>query len=783
MILKPIIMRSRFIFVVISLLLIMSLFHLPAANAEGSVTIKQISVNKQSVFPGETVKVTIAWTNETGLVVAATVNCTGGSTTYSKQVNFGPSGTTQIEFPIDYLASTGDYHVKVATGKLLMQSLTKAFTVKSIDINAKNLSPSQSSPVDVYAGDSVNVSFKYSSQADTQAKIAIGSLATKTINLKKSSDFASAGTSLVIPEGAAAGDYNLKLSFAGSETVYTESKAVRVKKKPTVDLNVTSPTGKNPATVRPGDNLTVKFSYTATNDTPVYVRLIQSNNTVLVSKEVTLSKSKTTGSTALSIPTNVAAGRYNLIVVPKAGGGALDTKQESVIVENKVTATITSPTRSKPVSVTGGDKVNVTFNYTADNKSNVEVRIQQSDGKVLHTSTVSLDRATSTKTKSVSITIPSSAGSGKYDLVVRTPVSGTALDIEREAFNVDAKMTAEISSPTKSKSVTVKSGDSLQVKFNYTSSAESNVVVKVLKPDGKVLASNSASLNKTSTKKSRTVMVDIPSGAASGKHDVRITSKYSGKVLDTEKQAVIIEDPVSVKIQSPTKTNPVRFNTTGKLHVEFKYTAESSGNAEFRLLKPSGKVLASNSIKLSKTTTSKSKNIIINLPAATPEDIYDLEVINKNTDNRIALETKAVTVVSYPLNVQVKFVIGKSGRWVNGAFQNTDLDARIIQNRTLLPIRHVGEPLGWELKWDEKNKMATVIKGARQVRVWLNNSSGKVSTNNGSTWKTVKIDPNNSSVQPLLISGRVLLPLRFVSEALDTEVDWDSASRTVIVSQ
>jgi len=398
-------------------------------------------------------------------------------------------------------------------------------------------------------------------------------------------------------------------------------------------------------------------------------------------------------------------------------------------------------------------------------------------------SSVSLDRTTSGKSRSVSITIPSSTKGGKYDLIFRSPISGKSLDTEEDAVIVDAKVNAAITSPTRSDSSTVKSGGSLTVKFNYISNAASGVDVKVVKSDGKVLASTNASLDKATTRKSKTVSISIPSSATLGKYDVVIASKYSGKVLDTQTQAVVVEDPVTVKVQSPTASKPVQFNTTGKVEVRFNYTALASENAEFRLLDSKGKVLASKTAYLSRTSRSESATVTISLPQVTPAGKYDLEVRNKDTGNRVALESQAVFVVSYPLNMQVKFIVGQSGRWVNGVFQPTDLNVKVVQNRTLLPIRHVGEPLGWELEWDEKNKMATVIKGERQVRVWLNNSNGKVSINNGQTWKAVKIDPDNASVQPLIVSGRVLLPLRFVSEALDTRVDWDAASRAVIVSQ
>ena len=767
--------RLNFVAVILSLLLIIGLFQLPAAHAESTFSIDEISINKASVYPGEPITVTIKWTNTSGIEAATMLSCGGAFTT--EQIILGSTGTTSVTTPINLTANPGYYNVTATSGTI--QALSNAFEVKEIIINVEDIALA---PVEVFAGDTVNVSFKYTSPVNTVAEITVGNLVAKSINLSTTNSLKTA-TSIVIPEGSAAGDYNLKLTFEGSKSTYTVLKALTVKKKPTVELNIISPTRSNPSTVRPGDSLTVRVNYLVTNDTPVLVRLVQGSSSVLVSRELTLSKSKTSENITLSIPTSAAVGKYNLTVVPKAGGSALSTELDAVFVEHRVTANITSPTRSKPVSVSGGDKVAVTFDYTADNKATVEIRLQQSDSNALLTSSVTLDRSTSSKSRTVSITIPSGASGGKYDLVVRAPISGTALDTERDAVIVDAKITADITSPTKSKPVTVKSGGSLPVKFDYTSNANASVDIKILKSDGKELTSTSSTLDKTTTKKSKTVSVSIPSSAATGKYDVVITARYSDKVLDTETQAITVEDPLTVKIHSPATAYPANFNTTGKVIVKFDYTAESSSNAEFRLLRPDGKVLAYNTVYLSRSSTTKSDYLTINLPSVTPMAAYDLEVINKGSGNRVALENRAVSVVSYPLNVRVQLVIGQSGRWVNGTFQATDLDARIIHGRTLLPIRHVGEPLGWQLKWDDSSKMATVIKGERQVRVWVNNNSGQVSTDSGRNWKTVKIDPNNTSVQPVLISGRVLLPLRFVSESLATKVDWDATTRTVTVVQ
>lgn len=783
---KSICRRNYFSAVVLSLLLLMGLFFTSFANASSDPEVTGISVDKSVVYPGETVQVSITYNNPTAYDVAATVRCTDGSTNYSEQITLASSATNTkltVNFPIGYTTFAANYSVAVMSGGNVLYNLAEAFAVNEIIVWASSVTPSEVTPVEVFAGDTVNVSFQYTSPADTVANIAIRNISSDTINLGKTTSSKTAGANLVIPATAAEGNYNLTISFQGSSYTVIENKAVKVKRKPTAELNISSPTRVNPVTVRPGDNLTVKYNYTVSSDTTAYVRLVQGNNTVLVSREENLLKASTSGSTTLTIPTSVAVGKYNLLIVTKSTGETLATEQEAVLVEHRVSADITSPTRSKPVSVSGGDKVTVNFTYTADVKSNVDLKIQKSDSEVLLTSTVALDRATSAKQKTVTVTIPSNSVGGKYDLVLKSPVSGTTLNTEREAVTVDAKVTADITSPTKTKPATVKAGGTLQVKFDYTSNADSSVDIKVLKKDGSALATANASIDRATSKKSKTVSVSIPSSAALGKYDLVVTAKYSGKVLDTETQALIVEDPVAIKITSPTETNPTRFNTTGKVEVRFSYTAETSSDVEFRLLKPDGKTLAKTTQYLSRTSTSMTDKVGISLPAITPAASYDIEVVNKDTGNRLALEQKAVIVTSFPVNIQVKFLIGQSGRWVNGTYHSTDLDARIIQGRTMLPIRHVGEPLGWELKWDDTSKMATVIKGDRQVRVWVNNSNGQVSTNDGRTWQTVRIDTDNASVQPLLISGRVLLPLRFVSEALDTGVVWDATTRTVTVRQ
>ncbi|MHB8184196.1 MAG: copper amine oxidase N-terminal domain-containing protein [Candidatus Desulforudaceae bacterium] len=652
-------------------------------------------------------------------------------------------------------------------------------------INADITSPTMSNSVTVAPGNSVTVNYSYSVSVNTPVYVRLlqsnGSvLDSKEVTLTGGGT--SGSTVLNVPTGTASGKYNVAIVVVSGGTVLdTRQEAVIVQS--TVTANITSPTKSNPVTVAPGNSVTDKYSYSVTANTPVYVRLLQSNDSVLASNDVTLTSGGTSGSTVLTVLTGTSSGKYNVVIVTKSGGIVLHTQQEAVVVEPKVTVDITSPTKFKPTALAAGEKLTITVDNKADSQTALDIILQERNSDKRLRFSVTFEKATSTKSKTFTITVPSSTEAGKYDLLIQMPGSETVLDTEREAVTIDTKVTADITSPTKTNPVTVNGGDSLTVKFNYTANSDTGADIKILKTDGSVLASTSTSLTKSTSQKAKSASVSIPTNAASGKYNVSITSKYSVKVLDTETQAVIVGDTITVKVQSPTTAKPVSVKAGGKVDIEFRYSADTSCEVEVRLLKPDGKALVAKSLSLTRSSTTKTETVSLNLPAGTPAATYDLEFRSKTSDSRLALESKAVKVIAHPTTKRVQFLIGQKGCWVNGTFKSTDFDARVIHGRTMLPIRHVGEPLGWELGWDGNQQMATVIKNERIVRVWVNNNNAQVSTNGGKNWQTVRIDPDNTSVKPLLISGRVLLPLRFVSESMDTRVDWDSSTRTATVTQ
>jgi len=97
--------------------------------------------------------------------------------------------------------------------------------------------------------------------------------------------------------------------------------------------------------------------------------------------------------------------------------------------------------------------------------------------------------------------------------------------------------------------------------------------------------------------------------------------------------------------------------------------------------------------------------------------------------------------------------------------------APIIRNgRVLVPFRALFEAFGATVGWTEATSTVTGQLGATTISLVLNRQDAIV---NG---RTVRLD-----VAPTVVSGRTLVPLRFVAENLGADVRWDEATQTVVV--
>lgn len=102
----------------------------------------------------------------------------------------------------------------------------------------------------------------------------------------------------------------------------------------------------------------------------------------------------------------------------------------------------------------------------------------------------------------------------------------------------------------------------------------------------------------------------------------------------------------------------------------------------------------------------------------------------------------------------------------------------IHEDRTLLPIRFVAEPLGSMVLWDGIAQKVTITREGATIELWIGNPVAKV---NG---VDTMIDPDNALVMPTVVPpGRTMLPLRFISETLGCTVEWNAVTQQIMVTE
>ena len=99
--------------------------------------------------------------------------------------------------------------------------------------------------------------------------------------------------------------------------------------------------------------------------------------------------------------------------------------------------------------------------------------------------------------------------------------------------------------------------------------------------------------------------------------------------------------------------------------------------------------------------------------------------------------------------------------------------APIIQNgRTLLPLRAVVEGLGGSVAWEDETRTAVFAKGDKVIFMTIGSNTAFVNT----TEYTM-------DVEPVIIGGRTMLPIRFVAENLGFLVEWDETTQKITVTE
>ncbi len=113
---------------------------------------------------------------------------------------------------------------------------------------------------------------------------------------------------------------------------------------------------------------------------------------------------------------------------------------------------------------------------------------------------------------------------------------------------------------------------------------------------------------------------------------------------------------------------------------------------------------------------------------------------------------------------------------VNGADKEIDPGMGtvpvIINDRTLLPVRAVVEELGGTVGWDGEVNTVTLEHEGSEILLTIDSLTAYL---NGA--------PQTLDTAPVIINDRTMLPIRFIAESFNFDVQWDSAAQVVTITK
>ncbi|MBP1992631.1 phosphodiester glycosidase family protein [Paenibacillus eucommiae] len=117
---------------------------------------------------------------------------------------------------------------------------------------------------------------------------------------------------------------------------------------------------------------------------------------------------------------------------------------------------------------------------------------------------------------------------------------------------------------------------------------------------------------------------------------------------------------------------------------------------------------------------------------------------------------------------KVKLTVNKKTGILNNKSITLEQAPIITSGNTMIPIRFVTEALGGTVKWDEKERKVTILRGDKLIELWI-----------GKTDIVVNGDRVTAEVAPRIANDMTLVPLRIISEKLGWKVGWEPVGQVI----
>lgn len=107
---------------------------------------------------------------------------------------------------------------------------------------------------------------------------------------------------------------------------------------------------------------------------------------------------------------------------------------------------------------------------------------------------------------------------------------------------------------------------------------------------------------------------------------------------------------------------------------------------------------------------------------------------------------------------------------INGSYVSADVSPYLSNDRTMVPIRVVSEALGADVDWNQDSRTVTIQKGGKVIVLTIDSEQASVDG------QEVVLD-----APALIYQSRTFVPIRFVSENIGWNVQWDPDEYIVLV--
>jgi len=115
---------------------------------------------------------------------------------------------------------------------------------------------------------------------------------------------------------------------------------------------------------------------------------------------------------------------------------------------------------------------------------------------------------------------------------------------------------------------------------------------------------------------------------------------------------------------------------------------------------------------------------------------------------------------------------------INGEAVSKSMPLLMVNDRILVPANGVFEKLGAEINWDKTNNKVLIEDRYTLVELNIDNSLAFVHKKYDFSGIPMKVE---LEVVPQIINDVVYVPLRFVTESLDSTINWDNDNNTALI--